>query len=364
MIGEESKKQQVDELLGQIVADRYLILRPLGVGGMGSVHLAQDLILDEEEVAIKILHHEHSGDDVTKQRFLREAELLRRVNHNNVVRLFDVGSWKNVLFYTMEFLPGRSLEQIIEREQFPIAKVPELIIQIAEGLDAIHQCGIIHRDLKPANIIVQEGGGVKITDFGIARTESSNLTQHNEIIGSVFYIAPENWQGREITRSVDYYSLGIVLYELLTGELPFQADSAAKLMRLHLEVAPVPPRDLNPAIPLWLNKFILKLLSKSPLDRPQTVQDIVDEVRQKSRSMRGEVDPFDENYSSFLSALEHRWGEVLTPAPAGEPPAEESSPRVESEAVDTSHGKDAPSLGENSAGGVLSFFRGKLSKLF
>jgi len=260
---------------GFVVADRYKIETRLGSGGMGSVYLAHDLILNEERIAIKILHSDLTQNQRQTQRFLREVQLMRKVNHKNVVRTFDVGSDGNIVYFTMEYVEGKQLEEFIQNGDFPKARLEQLILEICAGLEAIHKAEIIHRDLKPANILIKGDGSLKITDFGVARPEYSDLTAHNEILGSALYIAPEIWLGTKLTTSVDLYSLGVLLYELTTGTLPFDGDSPAALMRMHLEFVPIPPKEVNDQIPTWLNKLILKLLEKSPLDRPKSAQEII-----------------------------------------------------------------------------------------
>jgi len=263
---------------GFLVAKRYTIERSLGTGGMGAVYLARDSYLDEELIAMKVLHAELVVDEKQTQRFLREVQLMKRVEHKNVVRTYDVGSDGEVVFFTMEYVPGRPLESFIDGQTFPMSELPKLITQVCSGLEAIHKAGIIHRDLKPANIIVSDDYSVKITDFGVARPEYSELTAHNEIIGSALYISPEVWLGTKLTPSVDLYSFGVLLYELTTGVLPFDGDSPAALMRMHLEYKPQPPKNLNPDIPPWLSKLILHLLEKSSDDRPRDAREVIDYV--------------------------------------------------------------------------------------
>ena len=246
---------------------------------MGSVYLATDNVLTEEDVAIKILHTEFVHDRRHTQRFLREVQLMRKVNHPNVVRTYDVGADNATVYFTMEFVPGQTLEDIMEAGTFDVELLPTLITQLCEGLAAIHEQNIIHRDLKPGNIMLLDDGTVKITDFGVARPTVSTLTDHNEIIGSSCYMAPEIWIGNKISSSVDLYGLGVILYELTTGELPFDAESPAALMRLHCETAPIPPSDHNPTIQPWLERLILKLLEKSPLDRPRSAHDVIDYLK-------------------------------------------------------------------------------------
>ena len=262
---------------GHIIAGRYEVIRLLGCGGMGRVYLVKDRAHGEKEVAMKILHGEQAHDKDQKQRFLREVQLTSKIHHKNIVRTFDVGTEDDLIYFTMEYIPGKSLEKLME-EGIKQSQIADIIIQICEGLAAIHEADIFHRDLKPGNIIVLDDGTIKITDFGIARPEVSNLTAHNEIIGSIYYMAPEIWLGKKLTASIDLYSLGVMLYELCTGEPPFDGDCPGALMRLHLESKPTPPKGVNPAVPPWLNKLILRLLEKSPLERPRSAGEIIDYV--------------------------------------------------------------------------------------
>ena len=264
---------------GHVVARRYELEGPIGSGGMGSVYAARDLVLQGETVAIKILHGEFSHDRRHTERFLREVQLMRRVNHPNVVRTYDVGADENLVYFTMEFVSGHPLDAIIESRAFPASQLPNVICEICNGLEAIHDAEIIHRDLKPGNILVLENCSIKIADFGVARPQSSELTAHNEIIGSSSYMAPEIWLGDELTSSVDLYSLGIILYELNTGSVPFTEENPAALMRAHLDRAPVPPQELNPQIAPWLNRLILRLLAKSPLERPRSAKEVFEYVQ-------------------------------------------------------------------------------------
>lgn len=269
---------------GFVVAGRYTIERCIGAGGMGAVYLVHDSFLDGAPIAMKILHPDLVQDDKQTQRFLREVQLMRRVDHPNVVRTFDVGSDGEIVYFTMEYVPSRPLESFVEGQQFPVKLIKSLILQVCSGLQAIHKAGIIHRDMKPANVLVLEDWQVKITDFGVARPEHSELTAHNEIIGSALYIAPEVWIGTKISHSIDLYSFGVVLYEITTGVVPFDGDSPAALMRMHIEFKPSPPKELNSQIPPWLNKLILKMLSKAPEERPRDAQEIIDYVEMQGGS--------------------------------------------------------------------------------
>ncbi|MCC6954007.1 MAG: protein kinase [Deltaproteobacteria bacterium] len=275
------KRDTADKALpkGTLLGGRFRVVRPIGTGGMGSVYLAHDEVLEGDPVAVKVLHPELVTDERQMQRFMREVQLMKRVDHPNVVRTFDVGAEGDIVYFTMEYVPGKPLEDYVEDSSFPLANVPKVILQICEGLDAIHRAGVIHRDLKPANVMVLDDGTAKITDFGVARPEYSNLTAHNEIVGSALYISPEVWLGTKMTPSIDLYSLGVMLYELTTGILPFEGDTPAALMRMHLEHKPPEPKSLNKKIPPWLNKLIMKLLEKSALDRPKDARDVIEIVQ-------------------------------------------------------------------------------------
>ncbi|MCC6221120.1 MAG: serine/threonine protein kinase [Deltaproteobacteria bacterium] len=274
--------------VGSLIAERYCVEKVLGVGGMGTVYLARDSVLKDEQVAVKILHSQLSFDTSCADRFLREVQLMRRVSHANVVRTYDVGINEHLIYFTMEYIPGKSLFNLISEDSPTLSQLVDISCQICEGLEAIHQAKIIHRDLKPDNVIVLDNSIVKITDFGVARPELSALTAHNEIIGSSPYIAPEIWLGDKITHAVDLYSLGVLLYETFTRVIPFQADTPAAAMHMHLNQKPIPPIEHNSEIPSWLNRLILNLLSKSPAGRPSSAAEVLDIINTaRRRSKRG-----------------------------------------------------------------------------
>lgn len=259
----------------KLFAGRYLVKRLLGSGGMGKVYLVEDTILGNESITLKILHPHFSEDEKHTKRFLREVQLTRKVTHPNVVRTFDVGTHEQRLFFTMEYVEGVTLKEKLGPEKTDPLEAARILIEISKGLSAIHAAGIIHRDLKPGNVILNNLGIPKITDFGVARPGMSDLTGHDEIIGSIPYMAPEIWLGREIGITADFYALGMLAYELLTELLPFSAETPAEMMCKHLETNPIPPSELVENVPAWLDSLVLCMLAKEPSQRPQSAEEIV-----------------------------------------------------------------------------------------
>ena len=269
---------------GAIVDGRYTIERLVGTGGMAYVYLAKDKKQNDLEVALKILHSEFSQQKNYVDRFVRECQLLNKINHPNIVKLFDVGTDHGLIYFTMEYVPAETLGHMLEYKSFDESQISHLIVEICSGLEVIHEKGIVHRDLKPDNILVTEDGIVKITDFGVAREESSRLTQENQKVGSICYMAPEIWLGQELTPSIDFYSLGIVLYELATGDLPFENEWTGEVMQMHLNKKPTPAILKNTRVPIWLDKLINKLLEKEPAKRPESTKEIIQYVKDNASS--------------------------------------------------------------------------------
>lgn len=261
---------------GAIVAGRYKIIRTLGAGGMASVYLAEDTVLGETTVALKILKQSGTMADGTAERFLREVRLTHRINHENVVRTFDFGQEGSMRFYTMEYLSGKTLGSLMEDEVLPISTILRIALQICRGIAAIHSVGVIHRDLKPDNIMVIDSMRVKITDFGVARGDVSMLTGAAEqILGTIAYLAPETLIGEKVTPAVDYYAFGAILYELLTGHLPIEDNIPARLIMRKVEERPPDPRTYREDIPAWLAEAVLGLLTPKPQQRMQAVRSFV-----------------------------------------------------------------------------------------
>lgn len=258
--------REIPEKLG-----RYPIVRVLGRGAMGVVYEGRDPNIGRR-VAIKTARAELLGsrEDQAEllERFLREARAAGILNHPNIITIYDVGEEDGTAFIAMEFVEGQSLEEhIASRRRFPLAESVELIAQIAEGLACAHEQGIVHRDIKPANIMLPRNGPPKVADFGIARTKDSSLTQEGVLIGTPSYMSPEQFMGHGVDGRSDLFSLGIILYELLTGERPFPGEAFGTIMHHVLKSAPVAPNELNFSVGAPLGKVALKALAKAPQDR-------------------------------------------------------------------------------------------------
>ena len=267
--------QYQEEQIGGVFADRYELRSLLGDGGMGRVYLAADRMLGGELVALKILHPSLCSDPRYTQRFLREVQVTRRVTHPNVVRTYDIGTFDGRVFFTMEYAEGKTLKEVLSASRVGPAEVCDILQQICQGLSLIHAEGVVHRDLKPGNVILSPEGVVKLTDFGIARTGFSDITGHNEVVGSAAYMAPEAWLGKQIDQRTDIYALGILCYELLTGTLPFDAESPPQMMCLHLQETPAPIRLKASAVPEWLEQIVFRMIQKEPENRFQNVDQIL-----------------------------------------------------------------------------------------
>src|ERR671938_1779887 len=263
-----------DTLIGTVFDGRYRILRKLGAGGMADVYLAEDQELGRR-VAIKILNDRHANDDQFIERFRREAKNAAALNHPNIVSIYDRGEAEDTYYIAMEFLDGRTLKElIVSRGAAPINVAIEYARQILSALRFAHRHGIVHRDIKPHNVLVDGEGRVKVTDFGIARAGPSQMTEEGSIIGTAQYLSPEQAQGANVDQRSDVYSLGIVLYELLTGSVPFNGDTPVEIAMKHLSALPEPPSARRPEIPRDLDLIVLRALAKDPDDRFQSAAEM------------------------------------------------------------------------------------------
>ncbi len=250
-----------------IIDGRYRVISRLGSGGMADVYLAQDQLLGRE-VAVKLLHHHFAEDQEFVERFKREASSAAALSHPNIVGIFDRGEWNDTYYIAMEYVAGRSLKAIV-RDDGPLdpASAIDLVIQILRGARFAHRRGVIHRDLKPHNVILDEEGRARVTDFGIARAGASDMTLTGSIMGTAQYLSPEQAQGFAVTAASDLYSIGVILYELLTGVVPFEGESAVAIAFKQVSAQPRPPSELNPALPASLDAVVMRALAKDPAAR-------------------------------------------------------------------------------------------------
>jgi serine/threonine-protein kinase len=250
-----------------IVDGRYRVLSRLGSGGMADVYLAHDQLLGRE-VAVKVLHHHFAEDQEFVERFKREASSAAALSHPNIVGIFDRGEWNGTYYIAMEYVAGRSLKAIV-RENGPLdpALAIDTVIQILRAARFAHRRGVIHRDLKPHNVILEEEGRARVTDFGIARAGASDMTLTGSIMGTAQYLSPEQAQGYAVSAASDIYSVGVILYELLTGVVPFEGETAVAIAFKQVSAVPRPPSELNPSLPPSLDAVVLRALAKDPIER-------------------------------------------------------------------------------------------------
>jgi beta-lactam-binding protein with PASTA domain/predicted Ser/Thr protein kinase len=258
-----------------IIDGRYRVLSRLGAGGMADVFLAEDQQLGRK-VALKLLHRRFAEDPDFVERFRREAQAAAGLQHPNVVSVYDRGKFDDTYYIAMEYLPGRSLKQLI-RQEAPLdpLRAIDITIQILKAARFAHRRGIIHRDLKPHNVIVDDADNAKVTDFGIARAGASDMTETGSIMGTAQYLSPEQAQGHAVNAGSDLYSIGVVLYEMLTARVPFDAESAVTIALKHVSEAPLPPSAVNPDIPPELEQTVLWVLNKNATDRPADADQLI-----------------------------------------------------------------------------------------
>jgi eukaryotic-like serine/threonine-protein kinase len=259
---------------GGIIGERYELGRQLGAGGMARVYRAHDRLLDRE-VAVKVLSERYAADPAFVERFRREASAAAGLNHANIVSVYDRGETDGSYYIVMEYFEGPDLKQVIrQRGTLPPEEAVDAALQILAALAAAHRRDVIHRDIKPQNVMVGEDGRLKVTDFGIARAGAdSAMTEAGAIIGTAQYLSPEQARGEEVTTASDCYAVGIVLYEMLTGQVPFDGDRAVSVAMKQINDRPVRPRALNPEIPASLDAVVMRALKKRPAERYRTAQE-------------------------------------------------------------------------------------------
>src|SRR3954451_18098253 len=267
-------------MVGEVLSDRYELEELVGTGGMSSVFRAHDRLLDRK-VALKVLHEQYTADADYVERFRHEARAVAALSHPNIVTVIDRGEHEGRQFIVFEYVAGENLKRLIERRgPAPVATALELAMQIGRGLSFAHQQGLVHRDVKPQNVLLNGDGQAKVTDFGIARSldVQHGMTQTGTVLGTFDYIAPEQAQGHRVDEHTDVYSLGVVLYELLTGEVPFPGENFVAVAMRHINEPPPPIRDRRPDVSPRLEAAVHRAMAKDPADRFQTMAELADEL--------------------------------------------------------------------------------------
>jgi serine/threonine protein kinase len=280
----------------QTLNGRYKIIRSLGEGGMANIYLARDLILNRD-VAVKLVRFDMQDDESAIKRFQREALSTTELVHPNIVSVYDIGEEHGMNYLVMEYVEGQDLKDYIKNySPIPLSQVVNLMGQILSGVKTAHHHGIIHRDLKPQNILIDTRGNAKITDFGIAiANQQSSFTRTNAVIGSVQYLSPEQVRGHIATQQSDIYSLGIILFELLTGRVPFEGESAVSIAIKHYQDQLPMVTDFNQQIPQALENVVLKATAKNPTDRYKNVTEMAEDLRTVLRPERSDESKFIED---------------------------------------------------------------------
>src|SRR5918999_2304159 len=275
-----------DTLINTVFDGRYRVLRKLGSGGMANVYLAEDGELGRQ-VAIKILNDRHAADDQFVERFRREAKNAAGLSHPNIVQIYDRGEAEGTYYIAMEYLEGQTLKELAGvRGPLPVRDAIAYTRQILAALRFAHRKGIVHRDIKPHNALIDDDGRLKVTDFGIARAgPASQMTEAGSIIGTAQYLSPEQARGGPIDQRSDLYSVGVVLYELLTGTVPFTGDTPVEIAMKHLSSVPEPPSAKRAEIPRDLDLVVMRALAKDPSERYHSAEEMDADLRRVSRGV-------------------------------------------------------------------------------
>src|ERR1700734_701386 len=270
---------------GTVIDGRYRVSARLGSGGMADVYLAHDTLLGRQ-VALKLLHHRFAEDQEFVERFRREASSAAGLSHPNVVAVFDRGEWDGTYYIAMEYLPGRSLKAVV-REHGPLSPsdATDIVVQILLAVRFAHRRGIIHRDIKPHNVILDEEGRAKVTDFGIARAGASDMTLTGSIMGTAQYLSPQQAQGHVVSGASDLYSIGVILYELLTGVVPFDGETAVAIAFKQVSAQPRPPSEANPAVPPALDAVVLRAMAKDPAQRYADADEFIAALQRERQAL-------------------------------------------------------------------------------
>ena len=294
----------MENYVGKRLDGRYEIMEIIGVGGMAVVYKAFDNI-DNRIVAVKILKDEYLTSEEFRRRFKNESKAIAVLSHPNIVKVFDVSYGDRLQYIVMEYVEGITLKEYIEQQgKVNIREAIYFVTQILRALQHAHDKGIVHRDIKPQNIMLISDGTIKVTDFGIARfSRSETKTMTDTAIGSVHYISPEQAKGSVTDAKTDIYSVGVVLYEMLTGKLPFQSDNAVSVALMQLQNEPTKPRELNPEIPIGLEQIVIRAMQKNPNDRYQSASEMLVDIDTYKRNPNVK---FDYSYFADLGYTEDK----------------------------------------------------------
>ena len=315
-----------DTLIDTLFDGRYRIVRKLGSGGMATVYLAEDQELGRG-VAIKILNERHANDEQFVERFRREAKNAAGLSHPNIVSVFDRGEAEGTYYIAMEHLKGRNLKELIAaRGPAPVHIAVDITRQVLAALRHAHDNGIVHRDIKPHNVMIDDDRRVKVTDFGIARAGTSQMTEAGSIVGTAQYLSPEQARGAQVDQRSDLYSVGVVLYELLTGKVPFTGESPVEIAMKHLSDTPPPPSELNPDVPDELDKIVMRALAKDPARRYQSAQEMDADLERVARGL-GVSRETDETATQIIAGVNAMPTQIArAPTVAQTPPAYPAEP--------------------------------------
>ncbi len=263
-----------------IIDGRYRVISRLGSGGMADVYLAEDQLLGRQ-LAVKVLHHHFAEDQEFVERFRREASSAAALSHPNIVAIFDRGEWNGTYYIAMEYVAGRSLKTVVhEQGALDPAAAIDIVTQILRAARFAHKRGVIHRDLKPHNVILDEEGRARVTDFGIAKAGASDMTLTGSIMGTAQYLSPEQAQGQTVSGRSDLYAVGIILYELLTGSVPFDGETAVAIAFKQVSAEPRAPSERQPGVPAALDAVVLRALAKDPAQRFADAEEFIAALQQ------------------------------------------------------------------------------------